>query len=162
MKKIHYCEHCGQKIRKPIEHRVTTNLVSRLLAIYKFCLEKQRHEFKREEFNHLFGKGESSFANFGYWKWFGAGLVYTPEGRGKGYWGFNLQRIAEFFAGKRQVYAVAWKEYDPNEGAEVMKYKDLIFIKEVPHVFQFLDSERNFIISYVEPMANPEPQRSLF
>lgn len=140
------CPTCGQSANKR-EIAPNSQDVSTLLAIYKFCLEKNRHEFKRDEFDHLIPRGHS-YGNFAYWKWFGAGLVYTPVGLGKGYWGFNLERIAEFFKGKRQIYARIWNDPLQPTGAQRTE-GEMVYIHEIRNIKTFIDENREWIVQYI-------------
>lgn len=147
------CPECGQSVN---EHEIVLNtaLVKALFSVYKYCKEKNRHEWKRVEIDHLIPKGHV-YGNFGYWQWFSTGLVYRPTsyngrdlaGQGKGYWGFNLERIEEFFAGKRQVYMRIWKNPLKSEG-DNLRFEEPGYIGDIPHISQFLDENKEFIVQY--------------
>lgn len=140
------CPTCGRSANKR-EVTVNSQAVATLLSIYKFCLEKHRHEFKRDEIDHLIAKGYS-YGNFGYWKWFGVGFVYTPVGRGTGYWGFNLERIGEFFKGQRTIYARVFKDPLQPKGSQIT-YGEEVYINQVRNIKDFIDENREWIVKYI-------------
>jgi hypothetical protein len=139
------CPTCGQSVNEH-EIPVSMSMVKTLFAIYQYCKQTGKHEFRRKEIDHLIPKGHV-YGNFGYWKWFGAGIVYSPDGRGKGHWGFNLERIEEFVAGKRQIYARVWKNPLKPKGDQIT-LGELVYIHEIPSIQAFLDANYDFIVEY--------------
>jgi len=79
-------------------------LIDALYEVYKWCGQFKRHEFETKEIKHLLGKNE--YARFGDLVRFG-GIVYKPRNADdktrKGWFGINMQRAKEFFAGEREI-----------------------------------------------------------
>lgn len=148
------CPHCHQTIN---EREVVLNkhMVSALKAVYDHCIATGRHEFRRREIDPFIPKG-TAYANFGYWKWLGNGMVYSPPGKKKGYWGFNLERVEKFFGGEWQVVTKAWKSPMKDGITPIM----VAYIEGIPDLKTFLDENEEFIAKYRKPkeaqMSIPE------
>lgn len=120
-------------------------LIRALHRIWKWCDEKGVHEFTRKEIKHLFA-GENQIARFGDWVLFG-GLVYRPLVNGKprkGRYGLNMERVAEFFAGRYDIPKVVWK--DPFTGD--LEAKGCINVAEVPKLIDLLDKNDEYVPMY--------------
>ena len=98
--KVKVCPCCDNTVA---DKKITFNKLTalRMKAVYEWCKAQGVHEYKTKEISHLLGGGSAGvYANIGYWVYFG-GLFYKPEGKKKGYWGINLERMAEFIDGRR-------------------------------------------------------------
>lgn len=93
------CPTCGQSTNDR-QISLFAGMVDALFRVWKWCREKNRHEFTRKEIKHLF-EDENQTARFGDWVLFG-GLVYKP-GNQKGHFGLNMERCNAFFAGKLEI-----------------------------------------------------------
>lgn len=130
------CQHCGQNIKRPREIGLYMGLVSALWKVYRWCEDKNVHEFSRKDIKHLF-RNENDTARFGDWVWFG-GLVYK---HGKGKYGLNLERCNEFFIGNLAIPTLIIK--NPISGQITKeRYKS---IHEVPSIMEYLNSEMEWV-----------------
>jgi hypothetical protein len=133
------CPHCGQSVNKR-KINLDKTLVRALVKIYQWCQETGRHEFERHEIKHLF-KTETETATFGNWVHFG-GIFYKTGGRG--HWGINLPRAAEFLTGKSSITLAVW--HDPitntNEVAETGT------IHRVKGIAAFISPAGEFVVEY--------------
>lgn len=134
------CPTCGQ-ITEEREINMYRGLVISLWNVFKWCEGRGMHEFKMSDIRHLLG--QVNYARFGDWVIFG-GLVYKTE---KAHYGLNMERCNEFFSGKRTIPARIWK--NPITGE--LKPEDYRTIKDIPHLAQFLDDDRQFVARYREP-----------
>lgn len=79
-------------------------LIDSLYQIYIWCGKNRRHEFETKNITQFLGK--SNYARFGDLVRFG-GLVYKPkDDKGetrKAWFGLNMGRAKEFFAGTREI-----------------------------------------------------------
>ena|SRR3990167_6369758 len=135
------CSCCGQSINKR-QIGLFQGMVVSLWGVYCWCIDHNKHEFQRKEIKHLF-KDENVSARFGDWVFFG-GLVYKE---GKGHYGLNMERCAEFFKNRLPIATMVTK--DPRTG-EIEKY-DPRTIRQIPSLVEFLDSDNRFIVLYGEP-----------
>lgn len=98
-----HCPLCGQNIadRKVALYR---ELIEALYEVYKWCGKNKRHEFSTKEIRHLLSR--NNYARFGDLVRFG-GLVYKFKKengkRRKAFYGLNMARCKEFFAGTRSI-----------------------------------------------------------
>ena len=143
------CPTCGQAVNWR-QIPLTTSLVRCLFRIYQHCKQTGRHEFQRKEIDPILKTNGTWYANFGYWKWWATGAIYTPlhttgkkagKSKGRGWWGFNIDRMAEFFSGKTKVYSVVYSRYKSDK-KEYIKDR-LCYINEIPDIKEFLDGEYN-------------------
>lgn len=90
------CPLCGQNVQ---DRTVTVyqSLIDDLYTVYKWCGERQRHEFAMKDIRHILG--QVNYTRFGDLVRFG-GIVYKL---GKAQYGINMARAKEFFAGQRQI-----------------------------------------------------------
>lgn len=142
-KNYHTCS-CGH--RHCVDKReiaLFTGMVISLSKIYKWCVEKNKHEFQRKEINNLLTDGNKS-ARFGDWIYFG-GLVYRPKGGLKGTWGLNLDRCQKFFSGQSVIASKVLK--NPITG-EIEKF-DFRHVTQMPKVYEFLDKNGLYNANYV-------------
>lgn len=135
------CECCGQSINER-QIGLFVGMIEALFLVYKWCMDRGIHEFKRKEIKHLF-KNENMTARFGDWVFFG-GLVYKSD---KGSYGLNIERCQDFFSGRSAIPSLITK--NPMTG-EIKKYNER-FIHEVPHLSSFLSDNQDFIARYGEP-----------
>lgn len=145
MAEKNYCTcKCGHKHCIDLrEIALFSGMVLSLAKIYKWCVEKERHEFQRKEINHLLTDGNKS-ARFGDWIYFG-GLVYRPKPTKKGTWGINLQRCEKFFSKASVIPTRVLK--DPITG-EIEKF-DYKHEDQIPGLHKFLDANGLFDPNYV-------------
>lgn len=100
--KIKRCPFCNGCItdRKVALYK---ELIDALYRVYCFLGKKRKHDFEMKEIRHLLGRNE--YARFGDLVRFG-GLIYKPKLFGKSkkaYYGLNMARAKEFFAGTRTI-----------------------------------------------------------
>jgi len=146
------CPTCGQTVNWRVIH-LTIQMVDALWQVHNLCLKTGRHEFQRKELDPVPKKG-TQYANFGYWKWFSNGAVYTPSdhagsGSGRGWWGFNLDRMEKFFGGKTPVYTTIRTRMKGQERELVRD--NLGYIKDIPDITVFLEGNaeyKEFVVNY--------------
>lgn len=142
-KNYHTCtcghRHCVDKR----EIALFSGMVISLAKIYKWCVEKNKHEFQRKEINQLITDGNKS-ARFGDWIYFG-GLVYKTKIKLRGTWGLNMERCEKFFSGQSVIATRVLK--DPITG-EIEKF-DYRHESEIPNLHQFLDENGLYKANYV-------------
>lgn len=147
MKEKNYCVcKCGH--RHCIDKReivLYDEMVFTLARIYKWCVEKEKHEFQRKEIKHLMNS-ENDTARFGDWVYFG-GLAYKVPKNGitHGNWGLNFKRCQDFFSGQTTIPSRILK--DPITG-KVEKF-DHRHVDEIPKLRKFLDENGLFNANYV-------------
>jgi len=136
------CPTCGQSVNKRAI-QLYSGMIRTLTKVFKWCNEKNVHEFKRKDISHLLS-GDSERARFSDWILFG-GLIYRPEGEKKGgLYGMNIGRVADFLAGRLAIPTVILK--DPLTGELEMTEKKTIH--EIPNLKEFLDENNQYIASY--------------
>lgn len=132
---VGYCPCCDARVS---DKKVSFNkdTVRSIHRIYRWCGEKEKHEFKTSEVKHMMDK--TSYANIGHLKKFG-GIFYRPTDpeTGKtrrGLWGMNMERAKEFFEGKRTAPVQIIKDrFTDKIIASTEKY-----IGEFPDIREFL------------------------
>lgn len=134
------CPTCGQSVNER-EIGLFSGMAEALFRVWKWCKEKNRHEFERKEVSHLF-RGESEIARFGDWVFFG-GLVYRPTGK-KGIYGINVERCDKFFAGQLQIPTVVYK----NPLTKELRYDHYGTLGQLKNLRDFLDENYEFIVKY--------------
>ncbi len=97
-------------------------------------------EFKKDV-KHLLGRNE--YARFGDWVYFG-GLVYKGS---KADYGLNMERCAEFFAGRRQIPRSVFK----NPVTRAITPGEYAYIYQIPNLVEFLDENELYIARYRDP-----------
>ena len=146
------CPTCGQTVNWR-EIKLTKQMVDALWQVYLLCKRTGRHEFQRKELDPVLKKG-TQYANFGYWKWFSNGAVYTPldhagSGSGRGWWGFNLEQMERFFSGKKPVYTTITTRM---KGKERELHRDNpAYISEIPDITVFMEGNaeyKEFVLNY--------------
>lgn len=97
------CPMCGANIQDRVVS-LYQGLIDALYQIYKWCGQHKKHEFFTKEIKYLLGKNE--YARFGDMVRFG-GIVYKPKGYNgesrKAWFGINMARAKEFFAGNYKI-----------------------------------------------------------
>lgn len=131
--------HCGHT-HQINEREITMykGLVTALWRVFRWCEQKNIHEFKICDVRHLYD--QVSYSRFGDWEKFG-GLVYK-EKRGK--YGLNMQRCREFFAGKYKIPRIIYKNPITKEETP----GEYVTIKELPYLKKFLDENNQYIATY--------------
>lgn len=142
------CPTCGQSVN---ERSITLykGMVTTLWQVFQWCEQKHRHEFTKQDIKHLITSDVVS-STFAYWRWFG-GLAYNPDGI-KGHYGLNMDRCADFFAGKLRIPTVLWKN-PLKKGDEMIRPDEYRYIHEVPSLAGFLDVNNNYIAKYRNPQG---------
>ena len=142
-KKICTC-HCGHE-HNINEREITMykGLVTALWRVFKHCEEKGIYQFKIKDVRHLYD--QVSYARFGDWEKFG-GLVYQEQ---RGEYGLNMGRCQEFFAGKRKIPKIVYK--NPITKENRTEEEDYVTINQLPNLKEFLDENDQFIARYREP-----------
>lgn len=133
------CPTCGQSVNKR-QIPFYIGMVTALWKVYVWCMEKQRHEFKKKEVKHLMD--DVVISVFAYWRWFG-GLVYNPDGV-RGSYGLNMARCDQFFKGELEIPIEIWTNPLTKE-IEVAKTGK---IGDVPGLKDFLDENQNYVAMY--------------
>jgi len=136
-KKLGFCPTCGHNIK---DRKVTLykELISALYEIYKWCGEKEVHEFETKDIKHLLSK--NNYARFGDLVRFG-GVVYKPKdehGKSrKALFGLNMKRAKEFFAGKRDIPIQITLNQITNEIVE----SHYVTVRDFPKLIELLDEK---------------------
>lgn len=136
------CKECGHIVENRVL-RLNQTLVTALYRVWKWCGEKGVHEFDRKEVRHLFTT-ETMVATFGDLQYFG-GILYRPDGKGRGYWGINMERAAKFFS---DAYAVNSRIVLDRITNAVIDRQEPLFMRQVPRLTKFLDSEFRYVPEY--------------
>lgn len=139
---IKRCPECGHIISER-QIALYRGLVNVLWRVFKWCEEKEVHEFTRKDIKHLF-TNENDTARFGDWVMFG-GLVYKG---GKAKYGLNMERCNEFFKGEYKIPTAIWK--NPITGE--LRKEDYKSIKEIPKLVDMLDTDMQYVARYRDPI----------
>ena len=143
---------CGQTINMR-EEVLTRGYVTALFHVMKWCIEKNRHEFTKQDIMHYLPKG-GVVENFHKLRWFG--LLYNPDAI-NGHYGMNIDRVKRFFAGEEEVIIkilVNPLSKDSGGGHEVIERGT---IDKVPNIRKFQDEFGNLIVQYRTPQ---EPEQT--
>lgn len=135
------CPTCGQSVNER-QIVIFKGMVEVLWDIYKWCLERNVHEFERTDIKHFF-HNETISARFGDIIYFG-GLVYKNS---KAHYGLNMERCEEFFANRLAIPTIVTRH--PIHGV-LAKYEPKLR-KEIPHLMAYLDEDLKFIARYGAP-----------
>lgn len=133
----HRCPTCGHIIDKR-EIALYGGLVQSLWKVYRWCVEKERHEFEMKDIRDFLG--QINYTRFGDWVMFG-GLVYKT---GKAHYGLNMERCDEFFKNKLAIPSRIWKDPMTKELTKV----DYKFAKEIPGLTKFLNEDGMYRARY--------------
>lgn len=138
-KNYHTCA-CGHKhIIDKREIALYQGMIKSLWSVYRWCKEKDIHEFRMRDVRHLVG--QVGYTRFGDWVYFG-GLVYK---KGKSNYGINVERCEAFFRGESTIPSRVLK--DPiTKQIEPLDYKT---IKSIPEITEFLDKDKLYQARYV-------------
>jgi hypothetical protein len=146
IKKCPFCNSCILD-RKVALYK---ELIDALYKVYCWCGRKRKHDFEMKEIRHLLGRNE--YARFGDLVRFG-GLIYKPKLYGKtrkAYYGLNMARAKEFFAGTRTIPVQITLDQITNEiVGEVPCY-----VKEFPKLATFL--RQNGLYDYEKDILPPQ------
>lgn len=141
-----YCPHCGSiiSLRKVALYSGITKVIKK---VYDWCNEKQRHEFKRCEINHLLDS--NAVARWGDLVLFG-GIFYKSS---KGYWGMNKDRCESFLRGDYKIpkYVLV----NPIT-REITKSSEEIEVDEIDLLSESLDEHNQFVATYYENKNKPK------
>ena len=134
------CSECGRILAKR-EISLYKGLYRALVAVYKLCIEKKKHEFSMKEIRDLIG-GHNEYARFGDWVYFG-GLVYK---KGKSHYGINIPRVEDFLFKDKKIQISGYKdpitrEFTPTRWGTKA---------EIPGLKEFLNAEGLFEAKYTE------------
>lgn len=150
----HTCE-CGHThtiSKRPVS--IEKQMVAAMIDVFKWAEAKGIHEFDRKDINHItLQHGSTVNSNWGYVSWL-TGIFYHPDGK-RGKWGIHRGRMIEFMHGKRKICIQA--EIDPtkpkSDNKTMLKYAT---IHEIPHIAEFLDENKEFIVAYTLPDQMPD------
>jgi len=141
------CPTCGQSINDR-EITLFRGMIDALFVVWKWCKEQGVYEFSRKQVKHLF-KGENQTARFGDLIYFG-GLVYRLEFgihiNSKGYFGINIERCNQFFAGLYKIPTSVWK--NPLNGEITLS--DYKMLGQIKKLRDFLNENMEYIVKYRE------------
>lgn len=136
-------------------------LVNSLYKVYVWLGERRIHEFEMKDIKHLLGKNE--YARFGDLVRFG-GVVYRPKEDGnsrKAFYGMNMARAKEFFAGTRTIPVQITLNQITNEiVSQVDCYYD-----EFPSLVDYLkqhglfDYELRIVTGNLQPSKKPKEKK---
>jgi hypothetical protein len=135
------CPNCGQ-ITNDRVMTLSKSMVKALTRVYIYAKEKDKHEFNRKEIEFCF-KTLTEKATFGDWIYFSGGLVYKPSGRGS--WGINMERTAQFLKG---TYRLPIRIVKSRANSEITVVEEGT-IKDVRDIGSFLSEQGDFIARYV-------------
>lgn len=136
---VRRCEHCGSVISER-EIAIYKGMVHSLWKVFKWCNEKEIHEFEMKDIRGLLG--QVNYTRFGDWVMFG-GLVYKHK---KAHYGLNIDRCSEFFEGKRKIPFRVWKNPVTKEiRKEEADYRSF---NEMPGVTELLNTDGEYIARY--------------
>lgn len=136
------CPTCGRSVAR-YARQIDKQHVRSLWSIYRWCKEKDRHEFEMKEVKHLFGQqGYTKFAYLVH----GGGLVYRHE---QAHYGLHMDRCAQFFANKLAIPTKIWKSPIKDVEPILDEYRTL---HEVPDIKDFLDDQGIYEVEY-----HPQP-----
>jgi len=124
------CPYCKRIIDKR-EISLYRSLIESLGKIYKWCREKEIHNFTKKNIKGLLDHND--YARFGDLILFG-GLVYKG---GQSKYGLNMERCEEFFAGKTKIPTRILKDPITKE----IEHFDYKTIRDIPGLVKFLDDE---------------------
>lgn len=134
--RIGNCPFCNSNI-KDRKVALYKELIDALYGVYCYLGRKRKHDFEMKEIKHLLGKNE--YARFGDLVRFG-GLIYKPKLYGKtrkAYYGLNMQRAREFFAGSRTIPVQITLDQITNEIVD----ETPCYITEFPRLKSILNKE---------------------
>lgn len=134
------CPVCGHSISDR-EISLYSGMAKTLWKVYKWCLEKEIHEFTRKDIKHLF-INENDTARFGDWVMFG-GLIYKEK---KAHYGLNMERCQAFFAGN---YIIPIRLLKNSSTGDLVKL-EMGTIKDIPSLMKFLNEDGEYISMYRE------------
>lgn len=132
-------------------------IIDSLYRVYCWLGENRRHEFEMRDIRHLLGKSE--YTRFGNLVRFG-GVIYRPgrDEKRRGYYGMNMMRAKEFFAGNRTIPIQITLNQVTDEIVEQID----CYYHEFPSLLSFIkehglyDYEKQIA---VEPAPVPEPPK---
>jgi len=135
--KLHHCPLCNTSVADRTVS-LYKELIDALYRVYKWCGEKETHEFETKDIKHLLGKNE--YARFGDLVRF-EGKIYKPknaEGKTrKALYGMNMERAKEFFNGERKIPLQIVINQMTNEMIE----SHYVYIDAFPELHQLLTRE---------------------
>jgi hypothetical protein len=140
-KEINYCtcKKCGHRHRIDLrEICLYAGLVRNLGQIYKWCVEKEKFEFKRGDVAHLINTIE--YARFADWEHFGR-LIRS---KGEGIWEINIIKCEKFFFQDKVIpYRLT---HDPiTKEWKVVEYR---IMKQIPELYKFLTENGMYKAKY--------------
>jgi len=100
--KIGRCPYCNANIKDRFAS-LHKGLIDALYHVYCWCGKNRKHEFHMKEVRDFFDK--TTYARFGDFVRMG-GIIYKPKVDGKSqkaFYGINMARAKEFFAGQRDI-----------------------------------------------------------
>lgn len=135
---IQRCPMCNSIISER-EVGLYRELIITLWNVYKWCIDKNVHEFSRKDIKHLFSS-ENDTARFGDLVYFG-GLVYK---KGKANYGLNMERCDQFFKNAYKIPLRVWKNPITKETTP----ECYVTLSEIPTILSRLDEDMLYVIMY--------------
>lgn len=130
-----FCPLCDSNVKDRVVS-LYKGLIQSLYDVYVWCGKNKRHEFEMKDIRQILGT--VNYTRFGDLVRFG-GIVYKPkdefgESR-KGWYGINMFRAAEFFAGERDIPVQITLNQITNE----IEHETRVKVDEFPDLSAFLD-----------------------
>ena len=135
--KVQHCPMCNHIVSLR-EIELYSGMVYALYQVFRWCNQKNIHEFRTRDIKHLFTTNSS--ARWGDWVMFG-GLVYKSK---KGHWGLNMERCDKFFKGE---YFIP-KHVIKNPITKTVTQGPDISIKDIKNLSEFLTKDGEFQTTY--------------
>ena len=156
--KLKRCPVCNHNVadRKVTLYR---ELISALYEVYKWCGQKECHEFMTKDIKHLLSK--NNYARFGDLVRFG-GIVYKPKDKESGesrkaLFGLNMARAKEFFRGERKIPV----QITINPITKEIVDSEYVTIGEFPSLVELLDKDGIYDIKRIK-VEDIQQTNSLF
>lgn len=135
---VGFCPCCGANVKDRVI-TIYKELVEALYRVYRWCGEKQRHEFKMTDIKHLMDK--SDYARFGDLIRCSGGIVYRPQDEEgnihNGIYGMNMERAADFFHGRRPIPMQTILNQVTNQRLETHQ----VMVHELPRLYDLLQKD---------------------
>lgn len=145
------CPTCNQIISER-EIALYRGIINALWRVFRWCEQKNIHEFKRKDIKHLF-INENDTARFGDLVMFG-GLIYKDK---KASYGLNMERCDQFFSSRYAIPIRIWK--NPITGE--LRKEDWRYINQIPEITKLLNEDEEYRVRYREPATEPKVKQFL-
>lgn len=136
------------------EIQIFAELIHSVWAINQYLRRRGGgSQFTRKEVNHIL-KGYNVTARFGDMVMFG-GLLYKE---GKGHWGMNMERCAEFFRGELAIPVTILKD---RKTGEIVGHEGYSTVHQIPKLGDLLNSDAEYVTHYRNVTATKPKQMGL-